>query len=144
VEALEAYIAEKEASLGGVEWEFRRLLGIYGRSLSPSERAYFKKWSEEYDYSVTVVGEAFDIAVLNTKDGKADLRYMDSVLTDWHTAGCRTVTECRARCEAKRLEVKQTEPKKKSKTVAQAPRYGNFDVQDAFEKALERSYGEND
>lgn len=143
VEALERYIDEKEKT-SGIEWEFRRLLGIYGRNLTPSEKGYFKKWSEEYGYSVAIVGEAFDIAVMNTKDSKGDLRYMDSVLTDWHSAGCKTLSECQARSSARKYSDKSAEPKKRQKTDAPTPRYGNFDVNDAFKKALERSYGENE
>ena len=143
VEALERYIDEKETT-SGIEWEFRRLLGIHGRNLTPSEKGYFKKWSEEYEYSVSIVEEAFDIAVMNTKDSKGDLRYMDSVLTDWHNAGCKTVSECKARSAARHYTDKSAEPKKRQKTDAPTPRYGNFDVNDAFKKALERSYGENE
>ena len=99
VEALDAYIKEMEES-SGAEWEFRRVLGIYGRNLSVSEKKYFKKWAEEYEYSVAIITEAYDISALNT--GKCDLRYMDRILTDWHEAGCRTVNECKARAEAKK------------------------------------------
>ena len=144
VESLDAYIKECEKS-SGVEWEFRRLLGIFGRTLSPSERGYFKKWSEEYGYSVAIVTEAYDIAVLNTRTGRGDLRYMDSLLTSWHEAGCKTVSQCRAHSEARRTaESKSDEPKKRAKTEAPTPRYGNFDVNDAFKEALERSYGDED
>jgi DNA replication protein DnaD len=81
---------------------------------------------------------------MNTKDSKGDLRYMDSVLTDWHNAGCKTVSECKARSAARHYTDKSAEPKKRQKTDAPTPRYGNFDVNDAFKKALERSYGENE
>lgn len=142
VEELEGYIKSLEES-SGTEWEIRRILGIYGRNLSPSERAYFKKWSEDYGYSVTIVTEAYDIAALNTRHG--DLRYMDKILTDWHEAGCRTVSECRARSEAERQQ-KTTESKSKkgSRSQPQTPRYGNFDVNEAFQNALERSFGTDD
>ncbi len=141
VEALDAYIKDMEESTGA-EWEFRRVLGIYGRNLSVSEKRFFKKWSEEFGYSVNVVSEAYDIAVLNTKSGRGDLRYMDSVLTSWHEAGCRTVNECRAKAEADKL-VREGEwqEKKYQKTKAETPRYGNFDIQKAFDDAVSRSFG---
>ena len=140
-EALYAYLKDLEES-SGAEWEFRRVLGIYGRNLSQSEKRYFKKWSEEFGYSVCIVSEAYDIAVLNTRSGRGDLRYMDSVLTSWHEAGCRTVSECKAKAEADKLtrENKSSE-KKYQKSKAETPRYGEFDTDDAFMKALERSYG---
>ncbi len=138
-EALDAYILDMAES-SGAEWEFRRVLGIYGRNLSASEKKYFKKWSEEFGYSVGVVSEAYDIAVLNTKTGRGDLRYMDSVLTAWHEAGCRTVSECKEKAEADRLR-RETDGKKKQKTTAETPRYGNFDINEAFNNAVARSFG---
>lgn len=146
LEALEGYITEVENS-SGAEWEFRRVLGIYGRNLSSSERAYFKKWSEEFGYSVPIVSEAYDIAVLNTRTGRGDLRYMDSVLTAWHEAGCRTLSDCREQIEKDKLK-RQTEQtqgeKKRQKTIPKTPRYGNFDINEAFENAVARSFGSED
>ena len=143
-EALDQYIRDMEESCGA-EWEFRRVLGIYGRNLSVSEKKYFKKWSEELGYSVGVVSEAYDIAVLNTKSGRGDLRYMDSVLTAWHEAGCKTINECRDFAEAERMkrEAQKVERggKKYDKTKAETPRYGNFDVNKAFSDAVARSFG---
>lgn len=140
VEALQNYIKNMEES-SGVEWEFRRALGIYGRNLSPSEKKYFKKWSDEFGYSVNIVSEAYDIAVLNT--GGGDLRYMDSVLTSWHEAGCKTVSDCKSASEAGRAKkATDVSPKKRSKTRPDTPRYGDFDIDEAFKNALARSYGE--
>ncbi len=146
VEALDAYINELEQT-GGAEWEFRRVLGIYGRNLSASERAYFKKWSDEFGYSVSIVSEAYDLAVLNTKSGRGDLRYMDSVLSSWHEAGCKTVNDCRERIEAekvKRRTDKGASGAKRSKSTPETPRYGNFDINEAFNNAVARSFGESD
>lgn len=140
-EDLDDYLKKLEES-SGAEWEIRRALGIYNKRLSPSQSAYIKKWSEEYGYSVAIITEAYDISALNT--GKCDLRYMDKILADWHEAGCRTITECKARVEAKKIGVTDKTAKKK-KSQPETPRYGNFDAKDAFMKALERSYGkEND
>ncbi len=143
-EALESYIKDMESSTGA-EWEFRRVLGIYGRNLSASEKNYFKKWSEEYGYSVGVVSEAYDLAVLNSQTGRGDLRYMDSVLSAWHEAGCRTINDCREKLESDRLrrESEKATAKNPSKTKPQPPRYGNFDIQKAFDDAVARSFGES-
>lgn len=142
VEALDAYIKNIEESSGS-EWEIRRVMGIYGRNLSPSERAYFKKWSEDFGYSTAIITEAYDISALNTGSGK--LSYMDKILTDWHEAGCRTVSECKARSEAEKAKL-QTEKtaKRPSKSQPETPRYGNFDVNEAFMNALERSFKSDD
>lgn len=146
-EALDGYIKDREND-SGAEWEFRRVLGIYGRNLSKSEKEYFKKWSEEFGYSVEVVSEAYDIAVLNSKSGRGDLRYMDTILSAWHKGGCRTVSDCRqaelSRKAARDTERTATDKKKGAKAAKDAPRYGNFDINKAFNDAVARSFGETD
>ena len=144
VEALESYIHNK-TSESDTDWEFRRIFGIYNRNLSASERSYFKKWSEEYGFSVTIVSEAYDKAIMNTQNGKHYLQYMDTVLTAWHKAGCKTLSECRAQSEAEHLETRKPEtPRREPKKTPEKPRYGTFDIHDAFQRALERSYGKHD
>ena len=147
IESLEKYISDAEEG-SGAEWEYRRVMGIYGRNLSPSERACFKKWSEEYGYSAQIIEMAYDIAVLNTKSGRGDVRYMDTVLTAWFNAGCRTINQIRERVELEKANAsakKQSEsPKKYQKTKAETPRYGNFDIEAAFKDAVSRSFGEDE
>lgn len=145
IEALEKYI-EDNTNHSGAEWEFRKLLGIWGRNLSKSEQVYFRRWSEEYGYSTGIVGIAYDITALNT--GKASLSYMNKLLTAWHEAGCRTVADVEAQIERER-ETKRKEPPKKNgvgkkKATAETPLYGEFDSEDALMKALERSYGNSE
>ena len=137
-EQLEEYINNAET---GYEYEYRRIFGIY-TTPSKSQREYFKKWAEEFGYSAAIVTEAYDIAMLNTQ--KADMRYIDAVLSGWHEAGCRTVGECLAHTEAGKLERQKTQTKKTQKSKPEAPRYGNFDVNEAFLNAVERSFGEKD
>lgn len=140
LDKLEEYITNSE---NPAIWEFRRLIGIYGRNLSPTERQLFTKWSDEFGYSVSIVGEAYDIAVLNT--GKGNLAYMDKVLSAWHEAGCKTLSDCQSASNVERAKRAASGTKKKSaKTTPETPRYGDFDINDAFKKALERSYGESE
>ena len=54
LEALEQYIFERESETAD-EWEMRRALGIYNRNLTPSEREYFRKWSGDFGYSVSMI-----------------------------------------------------------------------------------------
>jgi DnaD/phage-associated family protein len=138
-ELLDNYIKDLE-SQDSAEWEYRRVMGIYN-SPSPTQRKYFSKWSKEFCYSAAIVGEAYDIAVMNTKDGKGDFRYMDTILTAWHAAGCTTLSECKAQREASRLQRQAASAtKENSKSKPQTPRYGLFDVDKAFEDAVERSF----
>lgn len=144
LEILENYIELKENEDNNGYWEYRRVMGIYNRNLSKSEIERFRKWESEFGYSANIVSEAYDVAV-ESSSGRAVCAYMDKVLTAWHEAGCKTVNECRAKREADRaVYASKAEPKKRQKTTPEKPRYGDFDINDAFNKALERSYGEED
>ncbi len=140
-EALEQYILDME-DRSAAESEFRRLLGIYNRNISAAERKMFAKWSDEFGYSTVIVGEAYSMSVMGT--GKLSLPYMDKILTSWHFAGCKTVEECRALSNSAKAKVTEKEKseltRKKPRSEAPKPRYGDFDADDALNKALERSY----
>lgn len=144
LEALEQYIFERESETAD-EWEMRRAIGIYNRNLTPSEREYFKKWSGEFGYSVNIVTLAFDVCVLNT--GKLSFQYMDTLLGAWHAAGCKTLEECRSANAAHKAQqdakdaAKPGRPRTKSETPK--PRYGDFDINEAFKHALSRSFGDD-
>ena len=141
VKALEAYIVERESD-SEAEREFRRLFGIYGRAPSKTEKECFKRWSKDYGYFTEIVGEAYDIAV--TCATRGHLSYADKLLTRWYETGCRTLAQCRERYEADELEKKAKKDSKKAKSSEnKKERYGDFDVEEAFLKALERSYGED-
>lgn len=138
-EALEHYIADKESE-SEAEREFRKLFGIYGRAPSKTEKECFNKWSRDYGYFTEIVGEAYDIAVTNATRGH--LTYADKLLTRWFDTGCRTVAECRAQYEKDEAEKKsKKETEKATKKKPEKERYGDFDPEEAFLRALERSYG---
>ena len=145
-DALNDYI--KDTELPGYFYEYRRVLGIYGRAFSQTEKECYKRWAEEYCYSVEILALAYDVAVMANAGGS--LAYVDKVLEGWHTAGCKTVADCEENRknyrEAKEAEKKehQEKPKRKSKSEAPTPRFGEFDVEEAFKLALSRSYGDDD
>jgi DNA replication protein DnaD len=69
---------------------------------------------------------------------------MDKILTDWSEAGCKSTDECRRRFEESKAErAKNFVGSKKATREAKrrTPRYGDFDPNEAFKRALERSYG---
>ncbi len=139
LETLELYIAARESD-SEAEREFRRLFGIYNRAPSKTEKECFKKWSRDYGYFTEIVGEAYDIAVTSATRGH--LTYADKLLTRWFETGCRTLAECRAQYEKDEAEKKnKKESEKASKKKPEKERYGNFDPEEAFLKAIERSYG---
>jgi DnaD/phage-associated family protein len=137
LEALEIYIAEREKELK-CEWEIKGILGIYDRNLSPTERKYFKAWSDELGFSGEIIREAYDITVMQT--GGRSLPYMNEILLSWSKAGLKTPEECREYSEKTKPEAKGAPSKRKPKEIK--PRYGNFDIDEAFANALQRSYGE--
>lgn len=144
LEALCVYI-EEEGTENGTDKEFRRLFGIWNRKLSRAERDYFRKWSEDFGYSTEIVGEAYGIMTSKNAGGGVNLKYIDTILTSWHEAGCTTVAQCRAENErqgaarAEKAEKSGAAPRKKSEP--KQPKFVNFDVEESFRRALERSYG---
>ncbi len=124
------------------EYEIRRVLGIWGRAISKSQKDYFRKWMNDYCFSSEIISEAYDIAALRTTN--ASLSYMDKVLTSWHEAGCKTVEECRnydtSEIKAKKSRAQSSHT---SKTEPSTPKYGNFDPTAALEAAIKRSFEKN-
>ena len=141
LEALEAFI-RSESEKTQDEWEYRRILGIWNRSLSRTEREYFRHWSQDLGYSVGIVEEAYDISAVNT--AKVSLPYMNKLLEAWHAEGCRTIAECRASSAAESAKLKSAHTKKSGGKTAEAktPKYSEFDSDDALMRAIARSYSD--
>lgn len=151
IDALLQYISEKEAE-SGAQAEFRRIAGIHNRNLSKTECELVDKWYYEFGFGEAVIGEAYDIMAMNS--AKLSMPYMDKLLTAWHEAGCKTVEECRAKAERDRAEMaearakanesagEKTPPRMPRVPQKEKPRYGDFDVDEAFKKSLLRSYGD--
>jgi DnaD/phage-associated family protein len=125
---------------------FRGIFGIYSRNLSKTEKELFSKWSNDFGYFTEIVTEAYDIAVSKVEGRNALIPYADRLLTRWHECGCHTAEECRKQYEKDEEERRKnheaeapTSRKKREKTE----RYGNFNVEDAFLRALDRSYSED-
>lgn len=142
VEALEAHIKICESE-NGIIRELKNVLSLGGRNLSPKEKELLTKWSKEYGYFTEIVTFAYNICVDNIHTVR--LSYIDKVLTRWYESGCRTISECRAKSEEIKYDFSTKREKKNTpKKTAEKPRYGDFDVKDAFQRALERSYGKED
>ena len=146
-EELEIYIAKK-AKLSDAEWQYKKFFAIYDRPLSPDESERAEKWFYTFGYSEEIIGLAYSITTKNKN--KLEIAYMDSIITGWYNSGCKTVADCEAENEkfreewkAENLKDENASPSSKRKPK-EKPRYGNFDVTDAFTKALQRSYGDSD
>ena len=144
VEELERYISDCERE-NTADWELKRLFGIKGRNLSDAELAYFRRWCEEYDFTTEIVSAAYDISSVAT-GGRLSLPYTDKILTEWHEAGCKNLEECRRHEEKNKAERREAyKPKKpREKEKPKPPRYGSFDVDEAFRAALNRSFGDDE
>jgi DnaD/phage-associated family protein len=108
-----------------------------------SEEAMIRKWFDTFAYSPVIVSEAYDICVMNT--GSLSFGYMDKIISAWHEAGRKTLEECKAKRAVDKAETSSSQSQKRgrSKSDPPKPRYGDFDISDAFAKALARSYEEN-
>lgn len=140
-EALYSYIKRRNET-GEWERELMRLLGTFGRSFSPSEKKFIGKWCGEFGYGSEIIGEAYDITVMNT--GKRSFSYMDKILTRWHDGGAKTVADCRALSEGTKAGKKPREKSAGAAKNAQGNeniRYTTFTASEALERAIARSYG---
>ncbi len=144
-EALMHYFENREQK-GEFERSVRRIFGSYGRTISDAEREMFTRWTEEYGFGEEMIKKAYSRSVIQSgASGKIPYEYIDAMLKGWYNEGVRTPEAADAAGEAfkaqraaEKNEALKDAPKR---TRQKAPQYGNFDTMDAFQRALERSYG---
>lgn len=133
-EALVTYFAARDTRLEG-ERVYRSLIGEWQRALTDTERARLIRWTQEFAFGEEIMRLAYNLAA--DAGAKRIPPYMDKLLTDWNAKNLRTPTACRADYDAGKATYEKFEkPSKKTNT-----RQGNFDPEEAFRLALERSYG---
>lgn len=139
MEKLNDYFRQRD-EVGEWERRMRRVLGIYSRALTEKEKQLFRKWVELYGFGEEILSLAYDRTVNNT--ARYSAAYMDKLLTDWYEHDCHTPAACEQRYTASR----PTEGARRGGTKPQAPkeRFGNFDHEEAFARALERSFAPAD
>ena len=136
VEQLNAYFAERDDRTDA-DIVLKSVMGLR-RKLTKTEAGRAHKWVKEFGYTREIIAAAYDLAPHDNERGTWTI--MDKMLTVWHENNLRTEEECRTYYAAHKPTFdKKFTPKKKD-----APRQGNFDPEDAFRRALERSYGENE
>lgn len=109
----------------GREGKVRSLFGLGGRELTAKEKDYLVNWFDVYGFSDAMVELAYEKTVNTT--GKASIAYANGILKKWHEEGLKTPADV------------EKGSKKKGGKAAQS-----FDVEDAFAKALNRSYANGD
>ena len=108
------------------------------RSLSPSEKKLAERWVCEFCYGEDMILLAYDFATASTTT--PTLKYLDPILTEWHENGVSTPVAAKEfRAHQKGEKAQKSEPKKSKKEPV---RYGNFDPEEAFRRALERSFSD--
>jgi len=114
---LEEWIAARQTYEGG-EGIVRKLFGLGARKLSEKEQGMVSAWFSDFGFTEPMIALAYEKTVNAT--GKASIAYANAILTAWHKDGCKTPEEVAGGTEAAATQ--------------------SFDVADAFENALRRSY----
>lgn len=70
-----------------VERKLRRILGIYDRSLTSTEKKYFKTWTENFEFDDEMYEIAYDRTIEGT--GKLSYAYMNKILQTWNDEGIK-------------------------------------------------------
>lgn len=125
VHALEERLHRIE-TMAEVTGKIRAMFGASARALTTKEKGMMEKWICTMKYEEDVLKMAYDITV--DAIGKASIPYANSVLERWYAEGYRTVQDV----ENALAEYRRKKEGDKS----------SFDVDDFFEAALKRSYGE--
>ena len=104
--------------------KIRTMFGLASRALTSKEKSMVERWVCQMQYGEDVLRLAYETTV--NAINKASIPYANTILERWYAEGYRTMADVeRALAEYRR---KKTE--------------GSFDVDDFFEAALKRTYGE--
>ena len=113
--------------------KIRQMFGIGGRDLTADEEKHLSDWFDTYGFDDEVIRLAYEKTVKQI--GKASVNYANTILRSWHEEGIKTARDVQEK--TKKAPAKRADNTKKSDIATQS-----FDVNDAFQKALERSYSE--
>lgn len=126
--------AELEAKLiamdryNSAEGKIRTIFGMNSRPLTTKEKKCVKAWVEKMSFDVEMIRLAYDKTVDATH--KPSVAYANVILERWFAEGIDTPEK-----------VAEADGKREAAKVGRVER--SFDVDDFFEAALERSYGED-
>ncbi|MBR6727364.1 MAG: DnaD domain protein [Clostridia bacterium] len=105
----------------------RTMFGIGSRRLSTKESRMVEKWVCGMQYPHEIINFAYEISVDATK-GEPTIPYANAILERWYAEGYKTLDDVQKAIADYR--------RKKNNNTA------SFDVDDFFEAALKRTYGE--
>ncbi len=140
VVALHERIKQNE-QMAEMESRLRALFGMGSRALTPTEKKYFAAWLYEYGYGMDIIRRAYEITV--DSKGEFKIKYMNSILANWHTAGHRTLEDVDRAEAAFRAEADRAKTAREGKTNRPSATAASYDVNDFFAAAERRSFGED-
>lgn len=85
-DAAEKKIAAMKAA-DKAEAKIKSVIGIEGRNLTSSEKAYLDRWINEWGFGWDLITVAFERTA--EKTGKASFAYMNGILSKWHDQGIK-------------------------------------------------------
>lgn len=108
------------------------------RALGSAEIKYADRWSGELAFDLSVILEACSRTLLNTQ--KADFKYTDSILSNWHKKGVHTLQDIE---EADKEFAKQKSSAQNKKPYS-APSSGNAPAKNQFQNFQQRNLSDDD
>ncbi len=109
--------------------------GIKGRNPAPSEATLFKKWLDEYGFTLDIVLEACNRTIENTH--KPDFKYTDSILNNWFANGVHHLSDI-ARMDAAYRQGKESKKRSTEKAPVPDNRFHNFEGRSYDMNSLEQ------
>lgn len=104
-------------------------IGIAHRSPSTKEQAFAAVWITEWNFSTSLIHEAYERSVDNT--GKFSISYMDKILERWSKEGITTLEQAQKDKENRAAARKSTKPQK---TTYDIEEYEHSNVFDNFDR----------
>jgi DnaD/phage-associated family protein len=92
-EKAEEYILSIEKNRS-IESQIKKLMGLGQRSLTSSEEANIKRWTNDWQFDIEMITLAYERAV--DKTGTISFPYINSILRSWHQNGMKTTLQANA------------------------------------------------
>ena len=125
---LEQHLRELDR-LASAEGRIRKIFGMGERAFTSKESAFINDWINKYGFDFEMIKLAYEETVNNTS--KPSMSYANKVLESWYSEGFKS-----------KRDIEESKQKRKgAQTGAQAT---SFNVDDFFNAAINRGFGESD
>ncbi len=130
---------ENTAERSKVYYGVMKAMGITGRKLVDAEVAMIRKWTGEYGFDLTLIGEACNRTIAATN--QPSFKYADSIMNNWHKNHVHTMDDIKqldaAFGKEKKAAASGTATSGKTVTVTRN-KFNNFSQRDYDYDQLER------